>query len=77
MSAEAERLLRVAARELTPRERRIIEARYGLGGEDPRTLREVGEEFGLTPQRVAQLEQRALEKLGAALHRASMTGGVP
>jgi RNA polymerase primary sigma factor len=67
VAAEAERLLRIADRELTPRERRIIEARYGLGGEDPRTLREVGEEFGLTPQRVAQLEQRALEKLRAAL----------
>jgi RNA polymerase primary sigma factor len=67
VAAEAERLLRIADRELTPRERRIIEARYGLGGQDPRTLREVGEEFGLTPQRVAQLEQRALEKLRAAL----------
>jgi len=67
VGADAERLLRIADRELTARERRILEARYGLGGEDPRTLREVGEELGLTPQRVAQLEQHALDKLRAAL----------
>ena len=67
VAAEADRLLRVAERELSPRERRIIEARYGLGGGDPKTLREVGDELGLTPQRVAQLEGRALEKLRTAL----------
>src|SRR5205807_646037 len=53
VAAEAGRLLRVADRELTPRERRVLDARYGLGGQDPRTFREVGEELGLTPQRVA------------------------
>jgi len=67
VSAEVERLLRLADRELSPRERRVLEARYGLGGRDPLTLREVGEGLGLTPQRVAQIEQRALEKLRAAL----------
>jgi RNA polymerase primary sigma factor len=67
VGAEVERLLRIAERELTPRERHVLEARYGLGGRDPRTLREVGEELGLTAQRVAQIEERALEKLRAAL----------
>jgi RNA polymerase sigma factor (sigma-70 family) len=67
VGAEVERLLRIADRELTPRERHVLEARYGLGGRDPRTLREVGEELGLTAQRVAQIEQGALEKLRAAL----------
>ena len=67
VGAEVDRLLRIADRELTARERQILEARYGLGGNEPRTLREVGEELGLTPQRVAQLEQRALDKLRAAL----------
>ena len=65
--AEVDRLLRIADRELTDRERRIIEMRYGLGGQRPRTLREVGEEFGLTAQRVAQIEQRALQKLRDAM----------
>ena len=67
VAAELDRLLRVASRELTARERHVLEARYGLGGHDPRTLREVGEELGLTPQRVAQIEQRALDKLRAVL----------
>jgi RNA polymerase sigma factor (sigma-70 family) len=67
VEAEVERLLRVADRVLSPRERQVLEARYGLGGRDPRTLREVGAELGLTPQRVAQIEGRALEKLRAAL----------
>jgi RNA polymerase sigma factor (sigma-70 family) len=67
VAAEVNRLLRIADRELTPRERRVLDARYGLGGQDPRTLREVGEELGLTPQRVAQLEKGALDKLRAAL----------
>jgi RNA polymerase primary sigma factor len=67
VEAEVEHLLRVAARELAPRERRVLEARYGLEGREPQTLREVGRELGLTPQRVAQIEQRALDKLRAAL----------
>jgi RNA polymerase primary sigma factor len=67
VGAEVDHLLRVAAKELTPRERRVLEARYGLEGREPQTLREVGEELGLTPQRVAQIEQRALDKLRAAL----------
>lgn len=67
VAAEIHRLQRVADRELTPRERHILEARYGLGGRDPQTLREVGEELGLTPQRVAQIETRALQKLRMAL----------
>jgi RNA polymerase primary sigma factor len=67
VAADAGRLMRAADRELTHRERRILDARYGLDGHDPRTLREVGEELGFTPQRVAQLEKGALGKLRAAL----------
>jgi RNA polymerase sigma factor (sigma-70 family) len=67
VAAEAERLLRIADRELTPRERSVLEARYGLGGGEPRTLREVGEQLGVTPQRVAQIEEQALRKLRAAM----------
>jgi RNA polymerase sigma factor (sigma-70 family) len=67
VEAEVQRLLRIADRDLTPRERSVLEARYGLGGREPRTLREVGEEFGVTPQRVAQIEERALRKLRTAL----------
>jgi RNA polymerase primary sigma factor len=48
---------------LTPRERRIIELRFGLGHEHSRTLEEVGTELGLTKERIRQIEKEALAKL--------------
>jgi RNA polymerase primary sigma factor len=51
---------------LTSRERRILDARLGVGCEQ-RTLQEIGRGLGLSAERVRQLEQRALEKLRAAL----------
>jgi len=48
---------------LDERERDILELRFGLTGEEPRTLEEVGERFGLTRERIRQIEQRALTKL--------------
>jgi RNA polymerase primary sigma factor len=48
---------------LTPRERRVIELRYGLDDERGRTLKEVGAELGLTKERIRQIERRALAKL--------------
>ncbi|HEX5198223.1 MAG TPA: sigma-70 family RNA polymerase sigma factor [Gaiellales bacterium] len=57
-----ETLERALAR-LTPRTRRIIELRYGLGGGEPMLLEAVGREVGLTRERVRQLEQEALTEL--------------
>ena len=48
---------------LTPRERRIIELRFGLGSEYSRTLTEVGTELGLSKERIRQIEKEALAKL--------------
>jgi RNA polymerase primary sigma factor len=48
---------------LTPRERRVIELRYGLGNERSRTLVEVGTELSLTKERIRQIEKEALTKL--------------
>ncbi len=48
---------------LEPTERDIIRLRYGLEGGPPRTLSDVGKEFGLTRERVRQIEGRALSKL--------------
>jgi len=48
---------------LTPRERRVIELRFGLGNEYSRTLEEVGTELGLTKERIRQIEKEALAKL--------------
>ena len=48
---------------LTPRERRVLELRYGLDGNPPKTLDEVGEIFGISRERVRQIQKEALEKL--------------
>jgi len=48
---------------LPPREARVLELRYGLMGARPHTLREVGEKFGLTRERVRQIETEALGRL--------------
>jgi len=48
---------------LNDRERRIIGLRFGLTGQEPMTLEEVGKLFGLTRERIRQLEAKALAKL--------------
>jgi len=48
---------------LTHRERRVIELRFGLRGEQPRTLEEVGQKFGVTRERIRQIEAKTLAKL--------------
>ena len=50
---------------LDEREREIIKHRFGLEGEEPKTLNEVGEMLGISRERVRQLENRALKKLRA------------
>ncbi len=52
-----------ALSQLTPREARILKLRYGLMDGDSRTLKEVGEMFGLSRERIRQLEKEALRKL--------------
>lgn len=49
------------------REARILKLRYGLEGEDPMTLKEIGERIGLTRERVRQIEHEALGKLRDAM----------
>ena len=46
-----------------PRERHILEARFGLGGSEERTLQELADELGLSRERVRQIEKQALERL--------------
>ena len=49
--------------ELAEREQRIIQLRFGLTGGHPRTLEEVGREFGVTRERIRQIESKTLAKL--------------
>jgi RNA polymerase primary sigma factor len=50
---------------LAERERRVLEMRYGLNGEQPRTLDEVGRTFNVTRERIRQIENQSLKKLRA------------
>ena len=55
--------LRSAVAALDGRARRIVELRYGIDGEHPRTLVEIAGEVGVSPQRVRKLEERSLRVL--------------
>ncbi len=48
---------------LTPREQRILRMRFGIGEASDHTLEEIGKEFGVTRERIRQIEAKALEKL--------------
>jgi RNA polymerase primary sigma factor len=62
--------------ELDDREASVIRMRFGLEAYDPMTLREVGENLGLTRERVRQLENQALQKLMKALCQTSGPIGI-
>src|SRR5436853_1496800 len=62
---EVEGLLEV----LDPRERKIISQRFGLDGGKPKTLEDVGKDFGITRERIRQLQNIALAKLRRALSK--------
>ncbi len=52
---------------LDPREATVLRMRFGLGNTEPHTLKEIGEELGLTRERVRQIETEALKRLADGL----------
>ena len=60
---DATDLVAAAVGKLTDRERTIVNARFGLEGESPKTLAEIKEIVGVNPERIRQIEQKALRKL--------------
>jgi RNA polymerase primary sigma factor len=57
--------LRAALENLSYRERRVVELRWGLGGEQPCTLDHVARMFGVTRERTRQIEENAIRKLAS------------
>ena len=59
---------------LEERERMILQLRFGLRGEEPMTLEEIGEHFDLTRERIRQMQNRALAKLRHPSRAHALTG---
>jgi RNA polymerase primary sigma factor len=68
------RALGDALAELPQRERSVLELRFGLIDDQPKTLREIGEVMGLSRERVRQIESRALNKLRRSHKKHSLAG---
>lgn len=66
--------LRQALGELSPKERQIISMRFGLEDDRPRTLREIGEQLGISRERVRQIENQALTKLRRSSSARALAG---
>ena len=58
-----EEAVRSALLNLSDQERRVIQLRYGINGDEPTPLREAGRMLGLSPERVRRIEHKALERL--------------
>jgi len=63
MQSSFEEQIRALVAELDEKERQVISMRFGLDGEDPRTLQEIGGALGLSRERIRQIESKAKEKL--------------
>jgi RNA polymerase primary sigma factor len=66
LSTQVERALAT----LSPKEQEIIRLRFGIGDDVPRTLEEVGQRYGLTRERIRQIEGKALRQLRRPLQAA-------
>lgn len=68
------RALADALSDLPPRERTVLQLRFGLHDDQPKTLREIGDALGLSRERVRQIESRALSKLRRSHKTRSLAG---
>jgi RNA polymerase primary sigma factor len=64
--------LKVVLSELTEREQEIVRCRFGLDGSRPQTLEEIGRSFGVTRERIRQIEAKSMEKLKHPKRRAKL-----
>lgn len=69
--------LRRAMSILSEREAQIVEMRFGLSERNPMTLEDIGKEFGVTRERIRQIEARALAKMRNPLHSDELRDSFP
>ena len=76
-AAEEQEELHEAIDRLPEKSRQVVTLRFGLRGHEPLSLREVGRRFGLSAQRIGQIEKQALAALGRTLGMTSNGDGEP
>lgn len=69
-----EETLREALAQLSEKERQILSLRFGLADDNPRTLREIGADLGISRERVRQIENQALAKLRRGAQSRALAG---
>ena len=74
LQAERQEVIQKVLRTLNQRDRMVVESRFGLGGETPKTLKEVAGLMGITRERVRQIELRAIRKLQQPSRNADLLG---
>src|SRR5262249_44251846 len=66
---ETQELISLVLKDLKPQERAVIIGRFGLGGEEALTLRQIGKRLGVTAERVRQVELQAMARLRLIISR--------
>jgi RNA polymerase sigma factor (sigma-70 family) len=70
LSGEQKNTLLRLLDEMDHREATVLRLRFGLDGNEPLTLKEIGKELGLTRERIRQIQRTALEKLNEEMTQA-------